>query len=39
MNSTLDKMEIPMQDISYSAALVTVRDDFAAAHTRFQVSG
>src|SRR5437870_13528526 len=24
-----------MQDISYSAALVPVRDDFAAAHTRF----
>src|SRR5262249_8841294 len=25
----------PMQTISYSAALVPVRDDFAAAHTRF----
>src|SRR5215831_14194413 len=25
----------PMQAISYSAALVPVRDDFAAAHTRF----
>src|SRR5438094_1434566 len=24
-----------MQDISYSAALVPVRDDFVAAHTRF----
>src|SRR5262252_4820459 len=24
-----------MQDISYRAALVPVRDDFAAAHTRF----
>jgi hypothetical protein len=24
-----------MQDISYSAAIVPVRDDFAAAHTRF----
>src|SRR5438132_14138799 len=24
-----------MQDISYGAALIPVRDDFAAAHTRF----